>query len=91
MYFSHPDLHDENNLSAQFTSMKGQFTISANMLVSVFVMYGIGYFVGRSFTDNESTVNICSVILYPSTVYIGLNPDHLESFDLMSACVLFRE
>lgn len=36
--------------------MKNQVTISANMIVSVFVMFGIGYIVGGNMSQDETTV-----------------------------------
>jgi hypothetical protein len=40
----------------QFSSMKNQMTISANMIVSVFAMFGIGYYAGTQMAPNNKTV-----------------------------------
>ncbi len=49
-------MQDPNSMGKQYSSLKTQMTISANMIVSVFVMFGIGYMIGASITSNESTV-----------------------------------
>ena len=37
--------------------MTNQLTISVNMIVAVFAMFGIGYYVGMQYSDNKSTVS----------------------------------
>lgn len=33
-------------------------TISLNMIVAVFAMFGVGYYVGMQYSDNKTTVSI---------------------------------
>lgn len=41
-----------------YSQMRNQVTISTNMIVSIFAMFGVGYLVARNMTDNETTVSI---------------------------------
>lgn len=57
MNYSNPDkqlrAQDGENPYAQ---MRNQVTVSTNMIVSIFAMFGVGYLIARNMTDNETTV-----------------------------------
>jgi hypothetical protein len=50
-----------------FASMRNQLTISANMIVSIFVSFGLGYYLSKSVTKDESmrmTIGlVCAIII----------------------------
>ena len=52
-----PNEQDILTTGNQFASMTNQLTISVNMIVAVFAMFGIGYYVGMQYSDNKSTVS----------------------------------
>ena len=41
----------------QFASMTNQLTMSVNMIVAIFAMFGVGYYVGTQYSDNKTTVS----------------------------------
>jgi hypothetical protein len=43
--------------------MTNQITISVNMIVAVFAMFGVGYYVGMQYSDNKTTVSATQSIL----------------------------
>ena len=49
-------MREDETLGNHYASVRTQMTISANMIVSIFVMFAIGYMAGKSFSENESTV-----------------------------------
>ena len=56
-FFSNPNEQDILTTGNQFASLTNQLTISVNMIVAVFAMFGIGYYVGMQYSDNKSTVS----------------------------------
>lgn len=37
--------------------MTNQLTMSVNMIVAIFAMFGVGYYVGTQYSENKTTVN----------------------------------
>jgi hypothetical protein len=56
-FFSNPNEQDILTTGNQFASLTNQLTISVNMIVAVFAMFGVGYYVGMQYSDNKSTVS----------------------------------
>lgn len=56
-FFSNPNEQDILTTGNQFASLTNQLTISVNMIVAIFAMFGIGYYVGMQYSDNKSTVS----------------------------------
>mmetsp|Transcript_11597 Transcript_11597/g.11234 ORF Transcript_11597/g.11234 Transcript_11597/m.11234 type:complete len:284 (+) Transcript_11597:30-881(+) len=50
-----PNVQDILTTGNQFASMTNQLTISVNMIVAVFAMFGVGYYVGMQYSDNKTT------------------------------------
>jgi len=53
----------EKQLRAQdgenpYAQMRNQVTVSTNMIVSIFAMFGVGYLIARNMTENETTVSL---------------------------------
>jgi hypothetical protein len=67
--YRNPDIHQDKNLGNSFSSMKSQMTISANMIVSIFIMFGIGYMIGKTISDDETTVSTRILFLFPAMNY----------------------
>lgn len=61
---SDPNVQDILTTGNQFASMTNQLTISVNMIVAVFAMFGVGYYVGMQYSDNKTTVRFLVPITY---------------------------
>ena len=59
-YYSNPNATSFNPQPGDnpYIQMRNQVTVSANMIVSVFVMFGIGYMVGVNMFEGETAVSI---------------------------------
>jgi len=64
---SSKDINSINNLDIGkdgnlYSSVKNNFTISANMIISMVSCYGIGYYVGTTVSTKNSTRMVCGLI-----------------------------
>jgi hypothetical protein len=51
-----PHVQDVLTTGNSFSSVKNQLSVGANAFVAIFAMFGVGYYLGRQYTDDRTQV-----------------------------------
>jgi hypothetical protein len=66
---TNPQIESYLSRGSQFSSMQNQVAIGLNMIVSVFVIFGMTWYIAKQMKFDESTVGFCSAALCLSSCY----------------------